>query len=299
MDLESHLEEFVQVVEQGSVSAAARALNVPRASVSRRLARLEAAYGVTLMHRQTHRQALTEAGRELYGRARRIAAQLAEARRAVSALDGVPRGLLRVGVPPDAGVEMALARAFREACPEVSLELVAAHGPLDLVGDGIDVALHAGPIADESLIGRKLASFRNIVCAAPALLEARGTPTVETLPEWPCVLGFDGAGRPITEWPLWDGGAVPVRGPIRSSSAASRMQGARMGLGLALVSERAARRAIEAGVLVPVLVDAVGSTTAVTLIWPAAELLDPKVRAFVDVATGLIRGMVRARDAAG
>ncbi len=298
MAIESYLEEFVEVVERGSVSAAARALNVPRASVSRRLARLEESYGVTLLHRQTHRQSLTEAGRELYRRARRIAAQLEDARRAVSALDGVPRGVLRVGVPPEAGVEMALARAYRAAWPEVELEFVATHGALDMLGRGLDVALHGGPIDDESLIGRKLLRFRTVVCASPDLLARRGAPTVETLPEWPCLLGFDPAGRPVAAWPLWGGGTVAVSGPIRSTSMASRMEGARLGLGLALVSERSARRLIEQGALVPVLEDAVGAMTAATLIWPAAEFMDPKVRAFVDLATDVIGRMVQARDAA-
>lgn len=298
MAIESHLQEFVEVVERGSVSAAARALGVPRASVSRRLARLEAEYGVTLLHRQTHRQTLTEAGRELYRRARLIADQLAEARRAVGALDGVPRGVLRIGVPPDAGVEMALARACRAAYPEMQLELIASPDPLDLLGRGIDVALHVGPIEDESLIGRTLIRFRNIVCAAPALLERLGEPTPQTLPEWPCVLGFDAAGRPVAEWPLWAGGSVAVQGPVRANSMMSRMEGARTGLGLALVSERAARPLIADGALVPVLVDVVGSMTAVTLIWPAAEFMDPKVRAFVDLAVDVIDRMVRARDAA-
>ena len=297
MAIESYLEEFVRIVETGSVSGAARELGVPRASLSRRLSKLEASYGVQLLHRETHRQTLTQAGSELYQRARKIVAQLAEARSAVSALDSVPRGLLRVGMPATAGIEIVLAKAYLETYPDVELEFIGAHTHDDLLSNNIDIALRAGRVDDERLIGRKLVSFRNLVYGSPELLERLGPPSLQTLSEWPCLLGFNPSGRPITEWPLWDGGTTPVRGAIRTNSMESRIEGARMGLGLTLASERSSRRWVDSGELVPVLVEFVGSVTPVTLVWPPTEFMDPKVRAFIDLATDVIGQLVRRRDA--
>ncbi len=295
--LESHLEEFVRIVEAGSVSAAARELGVPRASVSRRLARLEASYGVQLLHRDTHRQNLSEAGSQLYLRARRIVADLEEARSAVSQLDTVPRGLLRVGLPAGAGFEMLLARAYRKAYPEVELEFLSTHANDDLLDNRIDVALRAGRIEDEQLIGRKLLSFRNQVYCAPSLIDERGPPTLENLSSWDCLLGFDGYGRPKTQWPLSDGGTVPVRGPIRTNSGASRIEGALLGMGLILASERVCRSHVASGELVQVLEGVVGTSISVSLVWPATEFLPPKTRAFIDLASELIGTLARKRDA--
>jgi len=296
MSLESHLEEFVTVVEAGSVSAAARELGVPRASVSRRLAKLEAAYGVQLLHRETHRHTLTQAGRELYQRARRIVADMAAAQAAVSALDGVPRGLLRVGMPFGSGIEMLLARAYREAYPQVTLEFVGTGTHDDLLGHGIDVALRSGPIADEALMGRRLIRFNDQVVASPDLLERLGPPTLATLAEYPCILGFDNDGRPVAEWPLWAGGTTPVQSTIRTNDATARIDGARMGMGLTLASERLTRDHVAAGELVPILTEAVGREVTVSLVWPASEFMPPKVRAFVDLAVELIGALAAARD---
>lgn len=295
--MECQLEEFVQIVEIGSVSAAARALSRPRISMSRRLASLEASLGVELLHREPHQQTLTQAGTALYQRARKIVAQLQEARQAVWALDDVPRGLLRVGMPSALGVEMALAKAYQAAYPEVTLEFSACHAHGDLVSNRIDVALRAGPIEDERLIGRKLTSFRNTVYGAPEFLEKRGTPTLEDLSDYPCILGFDSHDRPDTRWPIWAGGCVDVQGAIRSNDMVNRIEGARMGLGLTMASERLAREWVEAGQLKPVLVDVVGSMTPIRLVWPATEFMDPKVRAFIDLATEVIDRVVQARGA--
>ena len=297
MSIESHLEEFVTVVESGSVSAAARALGVPRASVSRRLARLEEHYGTALIHRETHRHTLTEAGRELYQRARRIAAELEETHRAVSVLDGVPRGLLRVGLPPDSGLEVPIARVFRERYPEVELELIGSFTHDDMLAHGLDVALRPGEV-NEALVGRKLITFRRLVYASPTLLESEGTPTLETIQEFPCVLGFDAIGRPVERWPRWNGTHVRVSGSIRSNNTSARIEAARAGLGLVLASERIVRAAVRDGELVGVLHDEIGVDVPVRIVWPATDFLQPKVRAFIDTASGVVGEMVRARDEA-
>ena len=294
--IESHLEEFVSIVEAGSVSAAARELSVPRASLGRRLAKLEESFGVQLLRRETHQQSLTEAGNELYWRARKIVAELVETRSAVQAVESVPRGLLRVGMPAGAGIEMRLAEAYLRTYPNVQLEFVAAHTHADLRDNRIDVALRAGPIDDLTLVGKKLLSFHNVVYASPTLLEQRGEPTLETVGDWPCVLGFDSSGRPVTRWPLWDGGTVAVRSAVRTNNAESRLDGARCGLGLTLASERLARPFVSREELIPVLTEDVGSVTSVSLVWPQTEFMPPKLRAFIDLAAEILGQLVMTRD---
>jgi DNA-binding transcriptional LysR family regulator len=206
--------------------------------------------------------------------------------------------VLRVGLPPAAGIEMVLADAYLTAWPEVELEFVSGHGQLDLLGSGIDVALWVGPVPDERLIGRKLASFQSLVYAAPRLIERLGMPTLTTLADYPCVLGFDSVGRPERSWPLWAGGTTPVQGRMRSNSMPGRIDGARMGLGLTMASERFVRDQVAAGELVPVLTDVVGRMTTVRLVWQPSAFLDPKIRAFVDLSVQVVERMVKARDAA-
>lgn len=295
MIAQSQLAEFVQIVEAGSVAGAARQLEVPRASVSRRLAKLEESFGVTLLHRQPPLR-LTEAGRELYQRARKIVADVEEAHRAVSAMDSVPRGVLRVGMPVGSGIEMTLAKAMRERHPEVELEFIETPTHDDLLGNRIDIALRVGKIDDEGLVGRKLVSFNKYIYGSPELIERLGAPTLKSLIDYPCLLGFDSTGRLESDWPLWSGGTTPVRGPIRTNSTTSQIEGARLGLGLAFCSERLVRAAVEEGELVALLQDEVGLTILARLVWPATDFMAPKVRAFIDLTTELIGKMVQAHD---
>ncbi|MEM6995425.1 MAG: LysR family transcriptional regulator, partial [Myxococcota bacterium] len=136
-------EEFVSIVNRGSVTGAAEALGLPRPTVSKRLARLEARLGVRLLHRTTRRMKLTEQGELLYDRARRVVHAAHEAEAAVQRLDDVPRGLLRVAVPPRVpeGVFTQWLAAFLDAYPEVSLDVVGTDPHIDLVAEGFDVAL--------------------------------------------------------------------------------------------------------------------------------------------------------------
>lgn len=294
--MESLLEEFVCIVDAGSVSAAARQLGVPRASLGRRLVRLEESYGVQLLHRDTHRQTLTEAGNELYQRGRRIVAALAEARLAVSQLDDVPRGVLRFGMDGWASAGMMLTRAFRDRFPEVEVEVVTSHVFSDLLTDRIDVALTAGRIRDERLVARKLMTYDSFVYAAPSVLEG-GLPTLETLGGFDCIVGFDGHGRPEPHWPLWNGGTIAVSGPVRADTIDRQVEGARQGLGLALLPSGAVADHVRSGALVPVLTEDVGVTNPVSLVWPYSDFRNRNVQAFVDLASGVLQEMARARDA--
>src|SRR6476646_4336890 len=169
---------FTRVVERGSFSDAARAAGLPKSSVTRSIARLEKELGVRLIQRTTRQRGVTDAGRELYERVRGAVVALEEAAQAVREHGREPRGIVRVTAPGDAamlGVPEALAK-LSARYPSIHVEMVLTSRVLDLVADGIDLAIRAGRLADSSLVARKVGSTNAGLFASPDYLERRGRP---------------------------------------------------------------------------------------------------------------------------
>lgn len=273
-------EAFVCIAEQGSVSAAARSLSVPRATLSRQLSRLEAGLGVRLAHRTSRSFTLTRAGELLYERARRILEDARAAHEDVARLDDVPRGLLRVSIPPDSGVFTPLICDFLETYPEVRVELIATARYVDLVAERIDVVVRGGPADGDDLVGRVISTMRLICVASPVYLARAGTPeTVADLAAHQCI-GSLGDG-PRT-WPLLDGGVIEVSGRFASNDLASRLHAARAGQGIALVPDSFVTEDEADGTLVRLLEDTVGAVSHARALYAERSYLAPKVRAFLD-----------------
>ena len=289
------LPAFVAVVEAGSISRAARQLGVPRATLSRRITGLEDALGVRLLHRSTRRQVLTPAGETLYERALVVVQDAEDAVQAVQRLDGVPRGLLRLAAPPALGDGMArVLSTFLARFPEVQLEVEASTRHVDLVAEQVDVALRAGQVTAPELIGRKVWSTEVLAVASPDYLAARGTPTsAASLADHDCILGFVGGTTPERAWPLRGGGTVPVHGRLTTNDLLLRVEAARSGQGIAMLPHLVVAEALDAGMLVPVLADEVGTHSALTLVYAERKHLDPKVRAFVDHVMGSLDLILR------
>lgn len=169
---------FVKVVEQGSFVGAARALGLPKSTVSRRLRGLEDRLGARLVNRTTRRLALTEAGTLYYEHSKRIATDLEEAESAVHHLEGSPRGVLRVTAPYSLGTAMLapILHQFRERYPDVRLDIVLTNELLDLVADEIDVALRIGNLPDSTLRARPLATWPAHIFAGEGYLARFGEP---------------------------------------------------------------------------------------------------------------------------
>lgn len=289
--LASGFEEFVAIVENGSVTRAAEALGLPRPTVSKRLARLEERLGVRLLHRTTRRMALTEHGSVLYDKARRVVDAAREAESAVQRLDEVPRGLLRVLIPPRVpeGIFTQWLADFLVAYPEVRLDVVGTDLHVDLVDEGFDVALRSGVIEDTSLVSRILVTNAEIAVASPAYLEARGTPTSpDQLGDHDCIVGYAGGTTPNPRWPLLEGGWINVEGTLTTNHEGLRMQAAMRGLGITMVIDRMAADALASGELVHVLADTVGRRDHARLVYREREFLDPKIRAFIDFIVGCV-----------
>ncbi|MEZ4241445.1 MAG: LysR family transcriptional regulator [Myxococcota bacterium] len=299
----TELQAFVHIVEAGSVAAAAAELDVPRATVSRRLARLEDRLSVRLLRRTTRRIGLTDAGEELYPHARSIVHAVEAASEAVRRDDDVPRGLLRVSVPPSTdGRFSSLFLAFLATYPEVQLEVLASSRLEDLVVSGIDVALRAGTTLDPGLIARQLHASDAVAVASPAYLERAGTPaTPADLAHHACLVGYARGERPATHWPLWSGGRVRVDGRLVSNDLSLLHAAALAGVGIALLPQMLAGEHVDRGRLVVVLDGVVGGRTQLALVYPERQHLKPAVRAFIDFATARLGDLLAParNDAAG
>ena len=181
---------FVQVVRQQSLSAAARSLGLPKSTVSRRLVRLEQELQSKLLFRESHRVTLTAAGRRFY---ESVVAAVDTLEAAVSALEQssqAPRGAIRVTAPPDLGRMQlpAIFVAFLERHPEITIDLTLTNRMLDLVQDGVDLAVRAGHVLDGQLIARKLCDAELQLAASPKLATALGLATPRALEQAPFVL---------------------------------------------------------------------------------------------------------------
>jgi DNA-binding transcriptional LysR family regulator len=278
------LQAFVQTVEARSLNRAAVELGVPRATLGRRLARIEERLGVRLLRRTTRRMALTDAGEELYRHARGVLAAVKEAEAAVRRTDGAVRGLLRVSVPPSVdGQFQRLLLAFVERYPEVRLEAHFSTQHLDLLGAGYDVGIRAGPAIAPGLRGRTLARVTLRAVAAPSYLARAGTPEQPNeLAQHACLVGFALGERPATHWPLLDGGHVRVEGRIVSNDIEMLRRAACAGHGIALLPHLLIQDDLRTGALVPVLGTRIGAASQLALVYAERELLPPAVRAFVE-----------------
>ena len=277
--------EFMSVVDEGSISAAARAIGLPRATLSRRMSGLEAELGVRLLHRGTRRLVLTPAGEELYGRARRVVADTEAAWAAVRQLDDVPRGPLRVSVPDLRAATSELFIDFARDYPEVRLEVSASSRHVDLLAEGIDVAVRFGPIDDPSLIARRIWTSRTLAVAAPSYLKARGEPRVaDDLAAHDCIVGFGGAATPLHKWPTRDGGTVAVHMRFASAGLGLRIDAALQGLGIALLPEDPIRHHLAEGRLRAVLTDIIGAESPANLVFVDREFVPAQVRVFIERA---------------
>jgi DNA-binding transcriptional LysR family regulator len=175
------IELFWAVVEAGGISAGARALNSSAPAVSRRLAALETRLGVQLAERSARRFRLTDEGMLYHEHCRSILAELRDAEAEVSARGATARGLLRVGAPMELGRRRIapLLAEFAAQHPALETHLALSDAGLEIGQDGLDVALRVDRPEDQSIMTRKIAATRRVLCAAPAYLAARGTPKTQ------------------------------------------------------------------------------------------------------------------------
>jgi DNA-binding transcriptional LysR family regulator len=286
MDRVAAMTTFVKVVEAGSLSAAARSLDLSLPSVSRQLDGLEEHLGTRLLVRTTRHLTLTEGGRSYYDNAKRILAAIEEAETTLSAQHATPSGHLIVSATVLFGsLHLApLLPEFLERYPKLSVDLLLFDRIVNLVEEGIDVAVRPGSLEDSSLIARKLGAFRRVVCAAPSYLQRRGEPTrPQDLENHDCVMfTLLDSGR---EWHFRTEAGdinVPVNGRLRTNNHGTTVTAALGGAGLVLAPSWMVRDHILAGRLIPVLQGFEPPEIEVHALFPHLRLIPAKVRAFTD-----------------
>ena len=175
------LEVFAKVAAAGGLSAAGRAMGLSQTMVTKHLAALEARLGVKLFHRTTRQLSITEAGRSYLESCERILADVEAADAAVAAERVEPRGVLRLNVPLVFGIRQIAPRLadFAQHHPRVTIDLGLNDRRVDLAEEGWDLAIRIGELRDSSLVARRLAPCRMVLCAAPSYLETRGTPRTD------------------------------------------------------------------------------------------------------------------------
>ena len=250
------MEVFVNVVELGGFSAAARAQRMTPSAVSKLVARLEKRLGARLVNRSTRQLQLTPEGIAFYERSVRLLADLDEAEQAAGA-GANPQGRVRVSVNVPVGTRflLPLVPDFLAEYPAIALDIVLTDMVVDLLQDRTDVAIRSGPLKSSNLVARKLGETRMMIVAAPSYLERHGTPLVPSDLEQHNRLRF-GFTRALEGWPLLDRDQpimVAPLGNIQASDGEALRQLALAGLGLARLAAFQVKDDIKNGRLVPVL----------------------------------------------
>jgi DNA-binding transcriptional LysR family regulator len=275
---------FARVVQSGSFTAAARDLQMPKSTVSRKVTDLEERLGVRLLQRTTRKLGLTDEGRTYFDFCARIVGEVDEAEQAVGRLRGVPRGLLRVTTPLNFAFMGTVLADFARKYPEVTLDVVATDRRVGLVEEGFDVAVRAGALSDSTLIARPLATIRRIAVASPGYLKKRGRPRQPAdLAEHDCLVF--GSGTSPTTWRLEKGAAsvdVVVKPRLVINDFDALLDAALAGVGVAMLPVFRGVAAVRERKLEHVLKDWCSPRATIHAVYPTARLLSPKVKAFVD-----------------
>lgn len=280
---------FIDVVENGSFSAAARKQDVSISSIARRIAALEDELGLRLVNRNTRSLSVTEAGQVYYERTRDALRNLEQARfEAVSFQDEV-KGLLRVSLRISVGV-MVLARlgAFLQSHPGLTIDLDLTDERPDLLRNNIDVAVWVGQLRDSELIARQLHPGSRVLCASPDYLERHGEPGhPEDLAQHSCLTfhapDYDGTWQFRQGDERWE---IKGEGPFVSTSGLALKSAALSGMGLVVLQRYMIRDELAAGSLRAVMTDhevyLSGTDAGIYAIYPHSRHLAPKARAFID-----------------
>ena len=280
---------FAKVVEHGSFISAARALRLPKTTVSRKIQELELRLGAQLLHRTTRKLGLTEAGNIYFEHSQRIARELDDAESAIGQLQGGPRGWLRVTAPYSFAISRItpLFGEFQARYPEVRVEMVLTNDRIDLIDKEIDVALRIGPLHDSNLVARRLAVFRSQVYASPRYLERHGEPVHPADLVHHRTLGMNkyGTNGHGYHWPLNDGTTTTdfrIHPVLVANDPAALHPALLTGEGLMLTADVMVKAYAEHGYIQRVLAGWTGPSAEMNAVFPRGQGKSPKVRAFVD-----------------
>ena len=287
MDRITGMQLFVRVVETGSFSKASGDLGITQPTATKHIAALEARLGARLLHRSTRGVTATEVGALYYDKCKAIQRELEEADNLATLLQSRVGGTLRVSTSVAFGrrIVTPLALRFMAEHPDVAIDLGFDDRYVNLVEQGVDIALRMGRLADSSLGARYLGVNPWLAAAAPAYLARRGTPrTPAELPAHDCLVysSVQGDDRWTFTAASGEETSTPVKGPLRSNNLSAVLEACRAGLGLAVLPWYVARESLAQAAIVPVLADHVLPSQQLHAVFPSPKLLPGKVRSFID-----------------
>jgi DNA-binding transcriptional LysR family regulator len=288
MDRLHTMEVFAAVAEAGSLAGAAKRLRVSPPAVTRAIASLEDHLGVRLFNRTTRNLSLTEAGTRFLDSTRRLLSELEEAEKTAAGTMAAPSGHLTLTASVTFGRThvAALMLDFLHAYPRVTASLLLLDRVVNLVEEGIDVAVRTAHLPDSTLIARRVGEVRQVLVASPAYLAERGAPAKPDDLKGHDVIAFTGL-LPGREWPLVDDGrdaSIVLAPRLEVNDAAAAIAGAERGDGITMALSYMVAGAIAEGRLIPVLDRFTPPAVPVQLVYPRARTIAAKVRAFLDFA---------------
>ena len=289
---------FVAAADEGSLSAAGRRLRMPLATVSRKLADLEAHLGTRLMTRSTRQLALTEAGRDYLAACREILDRVDEAERTAAGVHASPRGEMIVAAPLVFGRlhVLPVVEEYLGSNPEVNVRLMLSDRNANLFEDHIDVAVRIGTLPDSGLITRQVGEITRVVCASPTYLKRHTEPRhPQDLREHQCIT-FEGL-MSAAAWSFNgpDGAQrVPVRSRLIVNTADAAIAAAVAGVGITRLLSYQVAEPLANRALTRILASYEPATVPVSLLYARQGRLPAKTRAFVDLAVSRLRDALNA-----
>ncbi len=296
MDRLEAMSIVLAVAEGGSLSAAARRLKAPLATVSRKVSELEGHLQTKLFSRSTRALLLTDTGRSFVAAAKRILADVAEAERAASGEYTTPRGDLNVSAPVGLGRAhlLPVVAEFLAAYPEVDVQLSLQDRAVNLLEEHIDVGLRIGALADSSMIAIRVGETCRVVCASPAYLKSRGTPkSPDELSAHDCIT-YAAVQAPDT-WLFKQDQTeyvVPVRSRLVVSSLELACDAARAGIGITVAFSYHVAEWVKSGELTPLLQDFLPPPRPISFVYSPNRYMPVKLRAFLDFAVPRLKARV-------
>lgn len=289
------MEAFVQVVDHGGFTEAARKLSVSKSAISKHVAALEARLGVRLLNRTTRRVSPTELGLAYYDRARAILRDTSDADSMVTAMQATPRGSLRISVPVTFGVNHLSKVVARFLCayPEVDIDMELNDHYVELVAEGFDLAVRIGVLADSSLKARKLAEARMLLVAAPGYVDEMGAPeTLEDLNRHRLLHYSNLASGNFWKLrgPTGEERQIRAGGRLTANNGESLLHAAEAGIGIALAPSFIVGNRVETGRLLEVLGHLEQDRPGIYALYPEGRFAQPKLRAFIDFLAEHFRG---------
>lgn len=286
MDRLEAMEMFVRIVETGSFSTVARQLGTTQPTVSKQLTALEKRLGTRLLQRSTRKLSVTEAGQAFYQRCKHIVDEVRDAEGTLGQMNSTFGGRIHVNASITFG-EMfltPLVLQFQERYPDLSFELTVNDRFIDLLEEGVDVAIRIGRMNDSSLVARRLGSTRRVTVATPAYLEKHGTPRQPMdLGDHNCLLySYLSTGN---EWQFeGPGGEIRVRvsGSLMSNNGHMLLEAVRAGVGIAMGPDWLMHELLASGEIRAILPEYAPKALDISAVYPSNRLLSAKVRAFID-----------------